>query len=59
MVLNENIDSEKYGQIRKIYINLIFAKAGKKEENHSRAEIMKLRRRLQRDQGFSLDEKIY
>jgi len=31
IVLNENVGSEKYGQIRKIYINLIFSKDGKKE----------------------------
>ena len=59
MVLNENIDSEKYGQIRKIYINLIFAKAGKKEEklfpggnNEIASEIAKEIQRV-----FLLDEK--
>jgi stage III sporulation protein AF len=59
MVLNENIDSEKYGQIRKIYINLIFAKADKKEEklfpggnNEIASEIAKEIQRV-----FLLDEK--
>ncbi|HEY8499755.1 MAG TPA: stage III sporulation protein AF [Clostridia bacterium] len=58
IVLNENINSEKYGQIRKVYINLIFSKAGKEGKlipganNETVSEIAKEIQRV-----FLLDEK--
>jgi len=55
IVLNENINSEKYGQIRKIYINLIFSEAGKNEEDANKKIASEISKEIQK--VFLLDEK--
>ncbi|NLG89473.1 MAG: stage III sporulation protein AF [Clostridiaceae bacterium] len=59
IVLNENINSEKYGQIRKIYINLVLPGTGEKEEKLFRGTnsgiASEISKELQRT--FLLDEK--
>ncbi|HAA25156.1 MAG TPA: stage III sporulation protein AF [Ruminiclostridium sp.] len=59
IVLNENINSEKYGQIRKIYINLILSEAGEREKKMFPGANDKIASEISKElqKTFLLDEK--
>lgn len=57
VVLNENTESEKFGAIRKLYINLIFPKSGINQTGVPEQEMISAEIRKEIQQVFLLDKK--